>query len=128
MITKCLFRYKINFLGGCIMKINFKNVDNVALFHLDGEMNEQTSIILREAITDKLSEGHKSFLLNCEKLNYMNSAGLRELIAAYKTLNNKNAVIKFSNLQEDIRDLFKFTNLNKIFDIHELEEEALNSF
>ena len=110
------------------MKIEFKDINSIAIFVLEGEMNEETSSELKEVIVEKIKEGHKKFLLNCKELTYMNSAGLRELIASYKILTNNNAVIKFSNLQDDIKDLFKFTNLNKIFDIHEFEEEAINSF
>ncbi len=60
-------------------------------------------------------------LLNFEHVTYMSSAGLTELLRINETLQTSSGSIRLCNLSSDIRKVFKITNLDQVFSIHEDE-------
>ena len=50
-------------------------------------------------------------------LEYISSAGLGVLIAAYKRLNKAGFSMKIINMSNHIKDIFHYARLDKIFDI-----------
>ncbi len=64
-------------------------------------------------------------LLNFEHITYMSSAGLTELLRINEALRASSGSIRLCNLSCDIRKVFKITNLDQMFAIH--EDENLES-
>lgn len=64
-------------------------------------------------------------LLNFEHITYMSSAGLTELLRINEALQASRGSIRLCNLSCDIRKVFKITNLDQMFAIH--EDENLGS-
>lgn len=59
------------------MKINVRNVGNVAVVDLSGKITiGEGDILLRDKIHELLESGKKNLLLNMEKVSYMDSAGI----------------------------------------------------
>ncbi|RJP56149.1 MAG: anti-sigma factor antagonist [Candidatus Auribacter fodinae] len=110
------------------MEITTKSNLEVSVVHLKGELDNESSEYLRKNI-EKLIESEKvNIVLDFKELSYSNSAGLRELIALYKLANASGGNLKLCALQPQLEDLFSFTNLRKVFDIYQNEDEAVASF
>src|SRR5947199_184405 len=75
-----------------------------------------------------LDEGKKKFVVNLEKVTFMDSAGIGELVACHKRAVEKGGVIKILKANEKMLDLFAITKLIEIFDLFTDEKEALKSF
>lgn len=106
-----------------------KTVKNgVIIFGLSGDIEATAGKKLNSALRSALGNEGKNVLLNFQDVSYMNSAGLRELIDIVKYCNKNNFKLKISNLPEDIREMFEFTNLTRVFSIHTTESQALSSF
>ena len=58
-----------------------------------------------------------SCTVDCGELNYISSAGLGVLIATHKRLADKGGTLKLTNLSRHVRELFRYTGLDKVFDI-----------
>ena len=83
---------------------------------------------LRAALNDLISRSQKKILLNLAGLTFIDSSGIRELMAAYHALGQNGGRIKLLNPMRRIRDLLQITNLHKVFEIHDDEAAAVSSF
>jgi anti-sigma B factor antagonist len=55
--------------------------------------------------------------LDFEELAYISSMGLGILIKTHKQLQDKGKVMRITNVNKHIKDVFRFTSLDKIFNI-----------
>ncbi len=74
------------------------------------------------------SEEGKSLLLNFEKVPYLDSTGLGEVVRSYTSIKNKGGVVKIVNLTNKVKDLLSVTKLITVFETFEDEEKAVASF
>jgi anti-sigma B factor antagonist len=111
------------------MKINVRIVGNVAVVDLSGKITiGEGDIQLRDKIHELLEGGRKDVLLNMEKVSYMDSAGIGELVACYKRAREKSGTVKLLKASGKVADLLQLTKLQEVFETFEDEKEALASF
>ena len=89
------------------------------------KMNEENEILLSgrfdasqvenaNAVFEKIN---KSTLVNFKDLDYISSAGLSVLLVAQKRLTENNQKLKLVNMNNHIRDVFKYAGFDMIFEI-----------
>ena len=86
---------------------------------LKGRLDTTTAPELEDEIAKYTLDG-KQLTLDITKLDYMSSAGLRVLLATYKTLTKKNGQMVILNPCETIMEVFKATGFTDIFTIKEM--------
>jgi anti-sigma B factor antagonist len=86
------------------------------------------NIMLREVIVALVEKGNKRILLNLTGVDYLDSAGLGELVRTHTTLQNQGGQLKMAHLNQKVQDLLKATSLHKVFDVHKDEASAIQSF
>ncbi len=74
------------------------------------------------------SEPGIKLLLNFRNVDHLSSAALGMLITLNKKINERSGSLKLSDINRQIFEVFKITRLNRVFDIHENAEAALNVF
>lgn len=68
-------------------------------------------------------------LLNFSSVKYLSSAALTELLRVNEAIRTVKGALRLTGLNPDIRDVFRITNLDKIFVIYEGEtDSALRKF
>jgi anti-sigma B factor antagonist len=111
------------------MKANVRKIGPIAVVDLNGKITiGKGDVMLRETVKGLLEEGDTSILLNLDKVSYMDSAGIGELVACFKRVNDKGGQVKLLNPQGRVYDLFQMTKLDQVFETHMDEKEALVSF
>ena len=83
---------------------------------------------VRDALRDLISKGEKKVLLNLSEVSYIDSSGIGELVAGYTTLSNQGGTLKLVGLTKRVKDLLQITKLYTVFDVHEDEAHAIQSF
>ena len=73
-------------------------------------------------------DGCQKLLLNFSNVEFLSSAALGKLIALDKKVKAQKGVLKLSNIRPEIYEVFAITRLNKLFDIHDDESDALAAF
>lgn len=58
-----------------------------------------------------------SCVLECEGLEYVSSAGLGVLLAAYKRLSAAGHTIKLTGMRKLVRDVFRYSRMDTIFEV-----------
>jgi anti-sigma B factor antagonist len=104
-------------------------VEGVPVLDLKGRITlGEGSVQIRNAIRDLVSKGQKSVLLNLGDVNYIDSSGLGELVAAYTTAKSKGAELKLLNLSKKVHALLQLTKLYTVFDVYDDETIAIAAF
>ena len=70
-----------------------------------------------EAELKRSVSGVEKLVLDFTALEYLSSAGLRVLLAAFKTLKKNNAKMRLVNVGENFSDVLENTGLDTVFDI-----------
>lgn len=110
------------------LKIKNKNVDDILVLECSGRIvfGEESSL-LRDTVKQQLPN-HKKLVLNLAEVNYVDSGGLGTLVALHTTAHNAGGTIKLANLTKRIGDLLQVTKLLTVFDVHNSEADAVESF
>ena len=111
------------------MKVNVRQIGKVAVVDMSGKITiGEGDVVLRNRVTELLEGGQQNILLNLEKVGYMDSAGIGELVACYKRAKEKAGTVKLLNPSGKVFDLLQLTKLEEVFETYRDEKEALVSF
>ena len=111
------------------MKVNIRQEGEVSVVDLSGKITiGEGDVLLRERVNELLEAGENRILLNLEKVKYMDSAGIGELVACYKRAKEKDGTVKLLNPSGKVYDLLQLTKLEEVFDTYRDEGEELGSF
>ena len=111
------------------LKINTRDVGDITVIDLKGKVTIGAGDVeLRDTVADLLDAGKLKLVLNMEKLKYMDSSGVGELVSSFTTVSNREGQLKLSNLSSKILDLLQITQLLQVFDVHTSVEEAIADF
>jgi anti-sigma B factor antagonist len=111
------------------MKATVRQIGSVSVVDISGKITiGEGDVLLRNRFQELLDKGQKSILLNLEKVSYMDSAGIGELVACYKRAKERNGIVKLLNPSGKVYDLLQLTKLEEVFETFRDEREALVSF
>jgi len=107
------------------MELQARRERNAMVILLKGRMDAVTAPEFEKSLSDFISKGEKTFLLNLNELEYISSAGLRSILATSKKLKDKQGKIVFTGLRGPVEEVFKISGFHSIFKIFDSEENAL---
>ncbi len=83
---------------------------------------------LYELVTESLDNGRNKIVLNLSQVGYCSHTALGELIRTFNTIRNRGGQLKLANVPPSLRAGLELTRTLKIFDIHDDEASAIQSF
>ena len=93
------------------MKIDFNKNDAGLNIALEGRLDTTTAPEL-ESFINKNYDGKGIMVINCEKLAYISSAGLRVLLTAHKRMKG---AMKLTNVSELVMEVLEMTGFADIW-------------
>jgi anti-sigma B factor antagonist len=92
-------------------------------------IDEMNIAEIGQTLTSIIDEpGPPKLLLDFGLVDHLSSAALGMLINANGRIKSKNGQLRLANIKPQIYEVFKITQLNKLFHIHPTRQEALASF
>jgi anti-sigma B factor antagonist len=82
---------------------------------------------LRDRVKSLITPGSR-IVLNLADVTYIDSGGLGTLVSLFITARNAGGSIKLARLTQRVGDLLQITKLLTVFEVHNSEEEAVQSF
>jgi anti-anti-sigma factor len=83
---------------------------------------------LLNAIRQLVNRSRLKILLNLRDVHYIDSDGLSEIVEGFKTTRNAGGILKLCEVVPGFRRLLGVTNLDRVIEVFESEDEALRSF
>jgi len=108
------------------MEINTIKENNIPVVSVKGRIDAVTAPEFEKNLSDLITAGDKTLLVNLSGLEYISSAGLRSILATAKRLKAENGRIIFAGLQGPVEEVFKISGFHSIFTIFDTVDAALN--
>lgn len=110
------------------MEIITRELDNVIIFDIAGEIDLYNAPELKSIINKNIDAQKYNIIVNFLKVNYIDSSGIGALISSLAILKGHQGKLKLININLAVKKVFELTRLNTFFDIYNDEKEAMNSF
>jgi len=106
-----------------------RDVSDVAVIDLSGKITlGEGSSMIRRMIRELIEKGNRKILINLEEVDYIDSAGIGEMVSAYTMVRGASGELKLINLTKRVHDLLQITRLLTVFDVSNDEAAAVRSF
>lgn len=111
------------------LNITERRSRDIIILDLDGKIKLGEGCgELHKALRLSIEKGEKRVLLNLEKVSYIDSSGLGELVSGYAAFKRSDGEMKLLNLSPNVHQLMTLTKLLTVFDVYENETIAVENF
>lgn len=107
------------------MDVKTEREDGVLCVIVEGRIDGATVFAFQEAIESAIEDGDRAVIVDCERLCYIGSAGLRTMLAIAKAVSNRDARFALCSLPPQIQDLFLQSGFDTIIKIYLSKDSAL---
>lgn len=97
---------------------------NKKMINLNGEINAKSGEQYKNEIVSQFA-AYDTFIISFKDVVYLNSSGLREIIDLLKKANAAKKELRLCEMSKDIREMFSFTGLEKVFKIFDTQQKAM---
>lgn len=91
-----------------------ENYENYQKISLTGDLDVYSEEEFKKFIDEKI-DANKDIIFDLEKLDYLDSTGLGMFMTVYNMQKSKGKKVKIINSKENIKKLFKITDLYDLF-------------
>ena len=110
------------------MDISSKSVSpTVSIVSLNGALNARSAEDAKQTFRDLVEKGVTQVIVDLGSVPFIDSSGLAALVSGLKTLGGEAANLKLAAPQSQARLLFELTMFDRVFEIHDSVDDALNS-
>ena len=107
------------------MEISIENSDQISIIRASGKIDASTVAAFEDAVKSVTKGAEKqNILIDLSGLVYINSGGLRVILAAAKIQKNSACLLALSGLNTEVMKIFSLSGLNTILPIYSGEPEA----
>ena len=110
------------------MEVTVQKFNRVDLILVNGRVDSSTAPQLGEALNEQFSAGTNNLVLDLSGVDYMSSAGLREMVAALKKAKQGGGDLRISTPSERVLEVLDLAGLDSIFQIFDDQVAAVGSF
>ena len=110
------------------MQISTESFGDVLVAHTPDELTEETVSLFRDALAKPIEQGQVKIVLEMERSETFDSAGLTALVDLQDELRHSGGNLKVSGLKDPGRKIFEVTRLDQRFDLFESVIDAVASF
>ena len=111
------------------LMVKKRNLGNVVILDVEGRITlGDDSIRLHDSVAAVIDTGSKKILANLRGVEYIDTAGLGELVSASTMAARYGAVLKFVNFPTEAQGLPQMAEFQAVFETFESETDAVRSF
>ncbi len=111
-----------------MMEISTSEHGSVAVIEVKGRVDSATAPQFGEALSTPMSGGFRHLVLDLQQVDYMSSAGLRELVNVYKRANKNAGDLRLVQPSERVQEILEIAGLDTVFQIFPTQMDAIGSF
>lgn len=109
------------------MQLNSHDKNGITVIDISGRLDAANAPQVKSKFRE-LSAKQSKFVLNLEKLEYIDSTGLGSIVSCLKAATEAGGDVKLAQLQDKPRMIFEITRAYKIFDIFDNLDAAIEAF
>lgn len=116
------------------MKTQIKKQGDMIVVSLDGRLDFETFVPLREDLTKLMDESQqdsvpKKIIFNFEKLEFVGSSGISSFVQTLRDFNaNSLTKPRYCHVKSEFKKIIKAFDENDLFEFYDSEDRARKSF
>ena len=110
------------------MEINASEMKRVQLFEVVGRIDSNNANELGTELDSKVDDGKTNLVLDLSGVEYMSSAGLREMVRVLKRVKRSGGDLRIASPSDRVKEVLELAGLDTIFEIYPTQVEAVGSF
>lgn len=108
--------------------VNLRGVGAVSVIDVKGYLDAHTAPELENVFNRLLDQKQYQVVVNFDDLKYISSAGLGVFMAYVETMRENEGDIKFSNMKENVYNIFDLLGFPILYEFFKEENEAIKKF
>lgn len=109
-------------------EIHISHSESVVLIEVSGRIDSMNASELGQALTSEAEAGNIRMVLDLNRVEYMSSAGLRELVNGLKRAKRASGDLRIAQPSDRVREVLEMAGLDTIFHIYTTQAEAIDSY
>lgn len=110
------------------MQISARQSAGGVIFDVSGDIDLANSPAMRKVLLGEIKEKKTpKVFLNLKNVRYIDSSGIASLVEGLKAARDTGTRLILFGLSGAVREVMELSRLQRIFEIHENEEQALSS-
>ncbi len=105
--------------------IDCRNEGDVIIIDLSGQLDVYNSGELQKLIDAFMARGYQKFILNLDKVSYLDSSTISAFIHAHQRLQKIEGRFMLAHLNGAPKDVFEMAKLHEVFDLYPDVDSAL---
>jgi len=111
-----------------MVDFHVSEVDGVTLIEASGRIDSMNADELGATLSAEFERGSRQVVLDLANVSYMSSAGLRELVAAYRKFQDASGDLRLAQPSSRVQDVLEMSGLDTIFQIFATRLDAVGSY
>ena len=100
-----------------MFKVNIRHTENEVVVAPQGELDAIATTEMDDFLTRVTRLARNRLVLDCQKLEYISSSGLRFFLLLKKNSEQKGGSAIVRNMNKNVEDIFRLCGFHHIFDI-----------
>ena len=109
-------------------EIELRQQKDITIMDIRGDITSYSEAIFKKVYQRVLDQGARKIILKIEKQAYINSGGIALIIQTLYKIKENNQVAAIAGVSPHFKKIFNMVGIAKFADIHDTEEDALESF
>jgi anti-anti-sigma factor len=101
------------------MDIQMSKEGSTLVLALTGKLDAVTAPEFEKKVNELLAAESCVLIVDCERLDYISSAGLRALLATAKRSKSRGGQVRCANVTGSVREVFDISGFSTIFPMHD---------
>ena len=100
------------------MTTTITQLDGAIVAAFEGRLDTAAAVKVNQEVQPIIENADKTITLDCEKLEYISSSGLRIFLAIRKAAAARGGKVIIEHISPEIRQVFTMTGFFNLFEIH----------
>jgi len=111
-----------------MVDIRVSELEQVTLVEVIGRVDSLNADELGTSLSNAIDEGNTNIVLDLSQVSYMSSAGLRELVSAFKKVRRVSGDLRIAQPSTRVQEVLEMAGLDTIFQIFPTQTDAVGSY
>jgi len=112
-----------------MVDINVETTESrVTVVEANGRIDSMNANLFGDALVGEIDEGRVQIVLDLAGVDYMSSAGLREIVKALKLVKRGDGDLRIAQPSQRVLEVMEMAGLDTIVQIFSSQEKALQSY
>lgn len=108
--------------------ITVSEFNDVRLIEVVGRLDGDSSPEMGRSLDQIIDQGHRKLVLDLGSVDYISSAGLREIVRVFKRVQQDSGDLRIANPSDPVMAVMELAGLDSMLQIYQTRTAAINSF